>query len=100
MSRPVGKEDPCPGSARSCREVAPWFGFSHPTPLRCVFMATGMGWDEATAVDLARVGDFWEGQIDGLVAGGEYELLVGRGAALVNHRLDPAAREHPELKLG
>src|SRR5215212_6494857 len=52
------------------------------------------GWDEATAVDLAPAGGgFWEGQMAGLVAGGRYELLVGRAAASVNHRLDPAARD-------
>jgi len=52
------------------------------------------GWDEATAVALTPSGDgFWEGHAAGLVAGGRYELLVGRGAASFNHRLDPAARD-------
>ena len=52
------------------------------------------GWNEATAVDLAPVGGgFWERHAAGLVAGGQYELLVGRGAAWFNHRLDPAARD-------
>jgi 1,4-alpha-glucan branching enzyme len=52
------------------------------------------GWNEATAVGLTATGDgFWDGQIPGLVAGGPYELLVGRGGASFNHRLDPAARE-------
>ena len=52
------------------------------------------GWNEATAVDLTPAGnDFWEAHVAELVAGGRYELLVGRGAASVNHRLDPAARD-------
>jgi 1,4-alpha-glucan branching enzyme len=52
------------------------------------------GWNEATAVDLAAAGgDFWEGHVAGLVAGGRYELLVGRGGTSVNRRLDPAARD-------
>ena len=51
-------------------------------------------WDEATALDLPPAGGgFWEGHVAGLVAGGRYELLVGRGAASFNHRLDPAARD-------
>src|SRR5215217_6317363 len=51
------------------------------------------GWNEATAVDLAAAGDgFWEGHVAGLVAGGRYELLVGRGASF-KRRLDPAARD-------
>jgi 1,4-alpha-glucan branching enzyme len=52
------------------------------------------GWDEATAVDLTPDGDgFFAGHVAGLVAGGRYELLVGRGAAGFSHRLDPAARD-------
>jgi 1,4-alpha-glucan branching enzyme len=52
------------------------------------------GWSEATAIALAPAGDgFWDGQVEGLVADGRYELLVGRGAASLNHRLDPAARD-------
>jgi 1,4-alpha-glucan branching enzyme len=51
------------------------------------------GWNEATAVDLAAAGgDFWEGHVAGLVAGGRYELLVGRDASF-KRRLDPAARD-------
>ncbi len=49
-------------------------------------------WEETTAVPLTRDGDFWAGHVPGLVGGGRYELLVGRGGHdLV--RFDPAARD-------
>jgi len=52
------------------------------------------GWNEASAVALARGGDgFWEGEVVGLGTGGRYELLVGCDPSPANHRLDPAARE-------
>lgn len=59
------------------------------------------GWNESTAISLTFTGDgFWEGPVLGLVSGGRYELLLGRGgAASSNHRLDPAARDSDSSSL-
>src|SRR4051794_23411951 len=52
------------------------------------------GWAEVTAAALTSTGEgWWDGHILGLMAGGRYELLVGRGEPWSNHRLDPAARD-------
>ena len=51
-------------------------------------------WDEATALDLPPAGGgFWEGHVAGLVAGGRYELVLGRAPSRPSRRLDPAARD-------
>jgi 1,4-alpha-glucan branching enzyme len=57
-------------------------------------IGTFNAWDPATAAILEPTGDgFWEATVTGLLAGGEYELLITRADGVVKHRLDVAARD-------
>jgi hypothetical protein len=51
-------------------------------------------WNDARAVPLRRAGgEFWEGLVADLSAGGRYELVLTRDDGSLKHRLDPAARD-------